>query len=246
MTDLARGLGGEKSTGAAPASPAGMAILDPDGLGTLPGPAPERLRQGERPGGLDGHVGAAVRVRRHALRRLLVADVVGLAFAALLGPLILVGPLRQPGRGVGDGPGLTLRRGHDPPVRRGVRGLRAVPGHPPASLDQRVQRSPQHRARPHDQRLHLRPGRLRRRQALPVRVPERGHDHVDVPGGRGDGAAGPGAGLRDHRPRLGGCGAGHRGRDREARPDRRQPPARPCRACSSWGSSTTTRSAGAT
>ncbi|MGH9080529.1 MAG: sugar transferase [Acidimicrobiales bacterium] len=47
-----------------------------------------RRPEGLRPG-LDEHVGAVARVRRHALRRLLFADVVGLAFAALLGPLAL-------------------------------------------------------------------------------------------------------------------------------------------------------------
>jgi exopolysaccharide biosynthesis polyprenyl glycosylphosphotransferase len=42
-----------------------------------------------RPVGVDQLVGGLSRVRRHALRRLVFADAVGLAFAALLGPRIL-------------------------------------------------------------------------------------------------------------------------------------------------------------
>ena len=42
-----------------------------------------------RPVGIDQPVGGLSRVRRHALRRLVFADAVGLAFAALLGPRIL-------------------------------------------------------------------------------------------------------------------------------------------------------------
>jgi exopolysaccharide biosynthesis polyprenyl glycosylphosphotransferase len=42
-----------------------------------------------RPVGVEEQVGALSRVRRHTLRRLLFADTVGLAFAALLGPRIL-------------------------------------------------------------------------------------------------------------------------------------------------------------
>ena len=38
---------------------------------------------------LGDHAGAAARARRHVLRRLLIADVVGLAMAALLGPLVI-------------------------------------------------------------------------------------------------------------------------------------------------------------
>ncbi len=95
MTDLASEPGADHPTGADPVGPTRMAILDPGGRDTLPGPGPGPgpvpgpLAQPERPAGLDDHVGAAVRVRRHALRRLLFADIVGLAFAALLGPLIL-------------------------------------------------------------------------------------------------------------------------------------------------------------
>ncbi|HEV3281392.1 MAG TPA: sugar transferase [Acidimicrobiales bacterium] len=44
---------------------------------------------GGLPAGLDRHIGALPRVRRHTLRRLVLADIFGLAFAALLGPLAL-------------------------------------------------------------------------------------------------------------------------------------------------------------
>ncbi len=67
----------------------GMAILDPDLHLQLPAleeetaPVPTRYPQpGERSG-------VVARVRRHMLRRLMVADVIGLAFAALVGPLIV-------------------------------------------------------------------------------------------------------------------------------------------------------------
>jgi len=62
-----------------------MAILDPELEEFLQQPvAPKR-----RPTVTVGDAGAVERVRRPALRRLLVADVVGLAFAGLLGPLII-------------------------------------------------------------------------------------------------------------------------------------------------------------
>jgi exopolysaccharide biosynthesis polyprenyl glycosylphosphotransferase len=54
----------------------------PDRVAQLPPPD-------VRPAGLDGQVGALPRMRRHTLRRLLFADIVGLAFAALLGPVAL-------------------------------------------------------------------------------------------------------------------------------------------------------------
>ncbi len=38
---------------------------------------------------LGDHAGAVAKVRRHVLRRLLLADIVGLATAALLGPLVI-------------------------------------------------------------------------------------------------------------------------------------------------------------
>ncbi len=68
---------------------AGMAILDPElrpvpsGVNQEVGPA----RRGSSPSEHRGDVVA--RVRRHTLRRLMVADVIGLAFAAFVGPLIV-------------------------------------------------------------------------------------------------------------------------------------------------------------
>ncbi len=96
MTDLANGLGGEEPTGAGTGGAARMAILDPD----VPGTVRELRRQGAPPVGLDDRFGAAVRVRRHALRRLLFADIVGLAFAALVGPLVLSVVSDNPATGV--------------------------------------------------------------------------------------------------------------------------------------------------
>ncbi|MGB7053665.1 MAG: sugar transferase [Acidimicrobiales bacterium] len=69
-----------------------MAILDPDVRHTsAPDVAPDgapALLQPVTPL-VDDHAVAVARVRRHALRRLVFADVVGLTFAAFLGPLIV-------------------------------------------------------------------------------------------------------------------------------------------------------------
>jgi exopolysaccharide biosynthesis polyprenyl glycosylphosphotransferase len=46
---------------------------------------------------LGDHAGAVAKVRRHVLRRLLIADVVGLASAALLGPLLVGAVSSNPG-----------------------------------------------------------------------------------------------------------------------------------------------------
>jgi exopolysaccharide biosynthesis polyprenyl glycosylphosphotransferase len=62
-----------------------MAILDSDLQQVLEPVAPFR----DRPTRVGDHAGAVARVRRHALRRLLVADLAGLAFAAFSGPLII-------------------------------------------------------------------------------------------------------------------------------------------------------------
>ena len=66
-----------------------MAILDPEphlhlqgvavGEGLMPGPSAPS----------DPRNGSVARVRRHALRRLMLADVIGLAFASFVGPLIV-------------------------------------------------------------------------------------------------------------------------------------------------------------
>jgi exopolysaccharide biosynthesis polyprenyl glycosylphosphotransferase len=82
---------GRSTTGAGKGRPAGMAILDPDLERALREPIPGVERSRERPTAQSARVGAVARVRRHALRRLLVADVVGLAIASFLGPVILSG-----------------------------------------------------------------------------------------------------------------------------------------------------------
>jgi exopolysaccharide biosynthesis polyprenyl glycosylphosphotransferase len=82
-----------------------MAILDTDQVQpVLGGPAPPAAGKRLGNGVIDDHVfvdealvdapvsvnvGAVARVRRHTLRRLLTADVFGLALAALLGPLLV-------------------------------------------------------------------------------------------------------------------------------------------------------------
>ena len=50
---------------------------------------------------LGDHAGAAARVRRHVLRRLLFADTVGLVFAAFLGPLLVSAISSNPDSGPG-------------------------------------------------------------------------------------------------------------------------------------------------
>ena len=77
---------GRRKTGAGKGRPAGMAILDPEirRIGLEP-PVREGLRHADD---LGDHAIAVARVRRHALRRLLSADVVGLVVAAIAGPLL--------------------------------------------------------------------------------------------------------------------------------------------------------------
>ena len=76
-------------TGAGKGRPAGMAILDAEVQRVLEEPVPQPVPSlGER-GDVADHTVGLTRVRRHGLRRLLVADVVGLAIAALLGPLLV-------------------------------------------------------------------------------------------------------------------------------------------------------------
>ncbi len=160
----------------------------------------------------------------------MVADVIGLAFAAFVGPLIVSSLSNNPA-GVGRPRRADLRDqpGHDPGVHRRLRPLRSVPRHHPSHLDQCLLRPPQHRARPDDQRVRLCGGGLRRAPS-----PRHGRgagdgrqDRRHVPGGRGYRPPGPGGGVRPARPGLRGLGAGDRGGDRQAGPDRGQPPAGP-------------------
>jgi exopolysaccharide biosynthesis polyprenyl glycosylphosphotransferase len=74
-------------------------MLDPRTHEVGPGPAPELLPPFEPLAAPAAGTGAAVRVRRHVVRRLIAADVAGLAFAALLGPLALSALSDQPAVG---------------------------------------------------------------------------------------------------------------------------------------------------
>ena len=77
------------TTGTGRGRPAGMAILDPELHLRLQEVEGEYASTRGHSASADGRSGVVARVRRHTLRRLLVADVMGLAFAALLGPLIV-------------------------------------------------------------------------------------------------------------------------------------------------------------
>ena len=66
-----------------------MAILDPELEAALREQLPDLIDGRDAPVEGDDHSGAAARARRHALRRLMVADVLGLALAAFVGPLLV-------------------------------------------------------------------------------------------------------------------------------------------------------------
>jgi exopolysaccharide biosynthesis polyprenyl glycosylphosphotransferase len=66
-----------------------MAILDPELEAVLQEQLPILSDQRYRSSHPEGRTGGAAVARRHGLRRLMSADVVGLAFAALLGPLFV-------------------------------------------------------------------------------------------------------------------------------------------------------------
>jgi exopolysaccharide biosynthesis polyprenyl glycosylphosphotransferase len=66
-----------------------MAILDPEVQREPRPPRPSVVDERHLNSLVGDHAGAVARVRRHALRRLLVADIVGLVFAAFLGPLLV-------------------------------------------------------------------------------------------------------------------------------------------------------------
>jgi exopolysaccharide biosynthesis polyprenyl glycosylphosphotransferase len=97
MTDLsdARGEVGQ-STGAGKGRPAGMAILDQRTVGALRDHLPDIIERRHPPVQTDAFSGSVALARRHALRRLVFADLVGLAFAALLGPLALAAVFNNP------------------------------------------------------------------------------------------------------------------------------------------------------
>jgi exopolysaccharide biosynthesis polyprenyl glycosylphosphotransferase len=77
------------TTGAGKGRPAGMAILDPDMQEALREPMRLIVQDRDRQNSQGDHAGAVALVRRHALRRLLVADTAGLVLAAFVGPLII-------------------------------------------------------------------------------------------------------------------------------------------------------------
>jgi exopolysaccharide biosynthesis polyprenyl glycosylphosphotransferase len=66
-----------------------MAILDPEVQQVLGDPGRRSVERRAVNDLLGDHAVVVAKVRRHALRRLLVADVIGLALAAFLGPLII-------------------------------------------------------------------------------------------------------------------------------------------------------------
>ena len=110
-----------------------MAILDPDVHGScralssaapVPTPVPQP----------DDQSGAAARVRRHALRRLLVADVVGLAFAAFVGPLVVSAVSNNPASAASRSARIYLfDLAMIPLFIGGLRPLRPVPGDRPGA-----------------------------------------------------------------------------------------------------------------
>jgi exopolysaccharide biosynthesis polyprenyl glycosylphosphotransferase len=65
-----------------------MAIVEPELRAILREQPTALVNHPDLRTGLNQHVGQAARVRRHTLRRLLVADVAGLALAAIVGPLV--------------------------------------------------------------------------------------------------------------------------------------------------------------
>ena len=77
------------TTGTGRGRPAGMAILDPELHLRQQVVEEQRPSARGRSVPADRRSGVVARVRRHTLRRLLLADVIGLAFAAFLGPLVV-------------------------------------------------------------------------------------------------------------------------------------------------------------
>jgi exopolysaccharide biosynthesis polyprenyl glycosylphosphotransferase len=65
-----------------------MAVLEPELRTILRHESAALVDHRDLQAGLSEHVGQAARVRRHTLRRLLVADIAGLALAAIVGPLV--------------------------------------------------------------------------------------------------------------------------------------------------------------
>jgi exopolysaccharide biosynthesis polyprenyl glycosylphosphotransferase len=79
----------ERITGMGKGRPAGVAILEPEVRNVLRDQTADVVDYRHLRVGLRQHVHAAARVRRHALRRLLIADAAGLALAGILGLLVV-------------------------------------------------------------------------------------------------------------------------------------------------------------
>jgi exopolysaccharide biosynthesis polyprenyl glycosylphosphotransferase len=76
-------------TSAGKGRPAGMAILDSEIQRVLEEPLRSDVIERPRRSGVSDCAAALTKVRRHGLRRLLLADVVGLTVAAFIGPLLV-------------------------------------------------------------------------------------------------------------------------------------------------------------
>ncbi len=88
--------GHRSRSGSGVGRPVGMATLDAELRHLLHDTLAPVRSQREQSTAVGDHAGAVARVHRHLLRRLLTADVVGLVFAALLGPLIISGLSNNP------------------------------------------------------------------------------------------------------------------------------------------------------
>jgi exopolysaccharide biosynthesis polyprenyl glycosylphosphotransferase len=85
-----------------------MAIVDSEVQQVLEEAVSPVVERRDQRVGLGDHAGAVARVRRHALRRLLMADVAGLALAAFLGPLLVSVISDNPASAAGRSGNVTL------------------------------------------------------------------------------------------------------------------------------------------
>ena len=176
---------------------AGMAILDSEIQRALEEPMPQAVPPSDRRRDVSDHTVALTRVRRHGLSRLLLADVSGLALAAFLGPLLVSAVSSNPASAASRSGRIYLFDLAAIPMFIGrVRTVRLVPGRHPSHLDERLLRSPQHRARGDDQWVRLRHRGLCHAEERRSRRPDRREGSGHVPGGRHRRSAGPGGGLR--------------------------------------------------
>ena len=176
---------------------------------------------------LGDHAGAVARVRRHVLRRLLIADVVGLATAAIVSPLLVSALSSNPATAADQlGPIMILNLVMIP-VFIGVFAVYSLY----RGSTRRISLSVFSDLRNIVHAL-LVSGFLYAvvgyvgHQAVRLPGRERRQDPGHVHRGRRRRPAGPCGLVRAHGPGAGGLGAGHRGRDRQAGPDGGEPP--PC------------------